>query len=329
MANKRVLVDPPPFTPLRFGLLSTAIDRTAEAPDKWRTGVTWQSHCPVGEGTYDPCLVVTREESPAEVANETDVPNPPDKVGTSELVHEEEGSFFLRGATPFAVYTRFDCSPVGIWEVAQDLAVQAITRVESHEVERIFATGVAPTDTGAIETAYPHLQGDTPLIDDTGAVLQTVAEEITSTPLDIVEALGRLESALGQCYFGRGVVHVPAVLSADLATHGLVTRRGDELTTLLGNRVAIGTGYPGASPAGVEEPDVAWIYATGAVFYYRSEVRVGQLVESFDRNRNTVQMLAERTYVIGWDCCHLAVPVHIGGIEAGGFDTAGPIEMET
>src|SRR5690606_40833919 len=64
-------------------------------------GVTWQSHCPDADGTYDPCLTETRSlESPEETASVTT--EPPTKAPTAE--------FFLRGATPFTVYTRFDCN---------------------------------------------------------------------------------------------------------------------------------------------------------------------------------------------------------------------------
>jgi hypothetical protein len=40
-------------------------------------------------------------------------------------------------------------------------------------------------------------------------------------------------------------------------------------------------------------------------------------VEALDRARNDVVLVAERTYVIGWDCCHFAVPVRLGGIPTG------------
>lgn len=319
MANKRTLVDPPPFAPLRFGLLSTAIDRSAESPDHWRTGVTWQSHCPDANGTYDPCLVETRDDQDPTITEQDPAPEPPVKDETvGEDSEIEDASLFLRGATPFTVFNRQDCSPVGFWERAQDLGTQALTRVEGFQVERTFDTGVPAV--GGAETAYPHLRADTGLVDDTGATLQTVAEAVTTSAVDIVEGIARLQAALAECYHGRGVLHVPAVLGPELAAHTLTVRSGERLETQLGNRIALGTGYSGAAPDGTTSEDVAWVYATGAVFYYRSDIRVNQLVDSYDRDFNTVQMIAERTYVFGWDCCHLAIPVHIGGITAGGFD---------
>lgn len=316
MANGRMLVNPPVFTPLPFGLLSAATEVASSdqvapsggARQRWEAGITWQSHCPGGDGTYDPCVAFN--------ASGEDVDDPPLKEATTE--------FLLRGATPFAIYARFDCNPIGFWEQASTLATEALTRVESHEVERIFDTGIAPRALGVTQaTAYPHLRATEENVDDSGATLQTIPDILTTSPVDIVEGLGRLEEALSDCYHGQGVIHVPSILAADLAAHTLVTARGSQLTTLLGNRVSLGSGYSGASPSGVQEPDVAWVYATGTVFYYRSGIIVHDPVDSFDRSRNTAEALAERRYIIGWDCCHIAIPIHIGGVAAGEFDSAG------
>jgi hypothetical protein len=59
------------------------------------------------------------------------------------------------------------------------------------------------------------------------------------------------------------------------------------------------------------------MYATGAVFYFRGDVMVNPRAESLDRSVNTVKMIAERTYVLGWDCCHFAVQTSLGGIPTG------------
>jgi hypothetical protein len=75
----------------------------------------------------------------------------------------------------------------------------------------------------------------------------------------------------------------------------------------------VGSGYTGSSPAGVAAvAGTSWIYATGAVFAYRGNVRPTRLSESFDRAENTVHMLAERTYVIAYECCLLATLVTLG-----------------
>lgn len=307
MANGRATMpQPPAFTPLPHGLLSVAQDLSASPPARWQAGVTWQSVCPTGDGTYDPCLTtIDGDDPPAD---------PPIKAETTQ--------FDLRGATPFAVYARMDCSAPGFWDRAQQTGAEALVRVEGAEVERIFDTGIPVRGSNDV-TAYPHLQATEAVTEDGGATLQTIAEPVSTEPLDIVEGLDRLEAALGSCYFGQGVLHVPAVLANDLANANLATVRGSVMTTLLGNRVSLGVGYSGASPAGVQSDSVAWVYATGAVFYIRSDVTVTDLTESFDRSNNTLMALAERRYLLGWDCCHLAVPIYVGGIPAGAYGGAG------
>lgn len=312
MANGRALIATPSYLPLRYGLLSAATDMTASAPDHWSAGVTWQSHCPTADGTYNECVTDNATD------DGTPTPEPPVKQITS--------GFELRGATPFSIYARFDCSPVGFWDIATRLGTEALSRVENLEVERIFSSGVAPRAAGSPVTVYPHLSATAEVVDSTGALLQPEPEVITTTALDIVEAIGRLEAELALCYNGQGVIHVPAVLAAELLSEDLVIRQGDQLFTLLGNRISIGGGYTGASPAGVVDPEAVWIYATGAVFYFRSPlVSIAQGASSFDRSVNTVSAIAERTYVIGWDCCHIGVPVYPGGRTSGGYDTAGDI----
>jgi hypothetical protein len=85
------------------------------------------------------------------------------------------------------------------------------------------------------------------------------------------------------------------------------------LRTLAGNLVVPGVGYTGSSPAGTAAAaGTAWIYATGAVFAYRSEVFARPFPSTFDRSENTVKYLASRTYLFGFDCCHLAALVNLG-----------------
>jgi hypothetical protein len=70
---------------------------------------------------------------------------------------------------------------------------------------------------------------------------------------------------------------------------------------------------------------VAWIYGTGPVFGYRGMEPGpdGQLTDQYDirdwldRSENTMKVIAERTYLLGYDCCLFAVAVSLGGIVTG------------
>lgn len=247
---------------------------------------------PMGANTYDECIAVTGSgEAPSE---------PSAKSANVELID--------RGATPFTVYAKFDCSPVGIAN-AQKIATDALNRSESWQVERTFWTGLVD---GKV-IAFPHLAANSEVDDAQGIMLQSAATVVTGSPVDIATGLGLLESQLANCYNGVGVIHVPAVALPTLDAWGLVKASTGILKTLNGNLVAVGSGYAGTSPTGAAATvGTTWIYATGAVMMRRGAVKIAPLRESIDRKNNTVEMIAERTYVLGWDCCHAAVQVDIG-----------------
>lgn len=300
----RLAVPPPTFSPSPYGLLSTVQARYDETDVHWRTGVQWQPLCGDPNSTYDACLAVTGTGGA-----------PPTPTTKTVGVDDEP-----RGGTPFTVYTEFECSPAVFAERAKQQAEEALTRLESWQVERTFWAGVA----GAQTVAYPHLAANSVVRDAYGVLLQTAATEVTGVALDIVEALGQVEQALADCYNGIGVIHIPAILGPALSAQSLVAKQGPTLRTLNGNLVVLGSGYPGTSPAGAApSAGTTWIYATGAVFAYRSGVEVTPMTSTINRSTNTVRAIAERTYVLGWDCCHIAALVSTGGEAVGAANSPG------
>lgn len=293
MAAPRPIVDPPVFTPTPYSLLSV-IQAVSSTDPHWQNGVTYQARClnPMGDSTYDECLVVTGAGA---------VPEPP--VKTDNVLLD------TRGATPFTVYAKFECSPVGVAEAAR-YASDALAQSEGWQVERAVWTGLAAGQ----PVVFPHLAADADREDPLGHTLQTAASVVvTGAAVDVATGLGLLEAELANCYNGVGIVHVPVKVLPTLDAHGLVRDRNGVLKTLNGNVVVVGGGYPGTSPAGVAPAtNESWIYATGAMFMYRSQPRYTELRDSLDRSSNTVKYIAERTYVLGWGCCHAAVLVDIG-----------------
>jgi hypothetical protein len=279
---------PTTFTSLPYGLWDSL---QTPGPDgaHWQQGITWEDRCPTGDTTYDECLAVTGTGAP---------PEPPAK--TANVVQES------RGATPFTVYARFDCSPIGLGD-AQTVAQDALARVEQLQVEEAFWTGVA----GGQAVVFPHLAADTENLDG-GIVLQPVATPVV-TGADVVTALGLLEQELAECYAGQGLIHVPRSVLPTLAAWNLVTLVDGRLVTTAGNFIVAGGGYPGTGPDGTAPAGgTAWIYATGAAWGYRSNVYFSQVRDSLNRSSNTLQMLAERNYLIGFECCLLAAHIVLG-----------------
>lgn len=305
----RTYVSAPSFSPLPFGLLSSLSGAFRTASNShWQFGVNYEPICAQGSTTFSRCFAVSG-------TGLGPVGSPPAKAPTTGIDQ--------RGATPFTVFAEVDCSAPDFFDRAELIIGDTFTQSEQWQVENAFWTGVA----GGQLTVFPHLAANSTVIDEFGITLQPTAIVVsggTTTPLDIVEALGFLESELANCYDGVGVIHIPRLLLPAFAASTLLTRVGDQYITPNGNIAVFGSGYPGTSPAGVTTSGSVWMYATGAMFIYRSNVQVlpvqpqtGRGENSFSRANNTIKAIAERTYVIGWDCCLHAVNVSTGGIGAG------------
>jgi hypothetical protein len=210
----------------------------------------------------------------------------------------------IGGADPFTVYDGFQCSPAGFTSVEMtDRATELLIRGEERAIESVFWTGV----TDNAQEVHPHLAentgGSSGEFDFPAAV--TVGAGAATT---VIIGINRLEAALMACYGGQGVLHVTPETAAWMAARQMLVRQGATLETTLGNKVVVGDGYPGTSPAGAAPAaGTAWAYATGAVALYRSDVEVvGDFASGMIMGINTVVRLVERTYVIMFDGCLLA-----------------------
>lgn len=308
VTQPRRYVEPPSFTPLPFGLLSSlATEIRSPADVHWRNGVNYESLCAQVSTTYDSCFAVTGTGgAPAAL--------PVPKEPTADMEK--------RGATPFTIYAEVDCSAPGFWDRAQEMTEQALGRAEESGVELALWRGqpslTGPGAAGA-PFVFPHLAADEVITDGVGnntVTLQTAATVVSGT-YDVVEGLGRLEDALAECYHGVGVIHVPRVLAPALAESMLLVRDGPRYRTPNGNIIVLGSGYDGSAPDGGTSITTAYVYATGNLFIYRGPVDTTPAISTLDRSSNLTSVIAERTYVIGWECCHLAVNISLGGAVTG------------
>lgn len=293
MARGRLLISSGtlPFTAPQFDLLSTATQ--LDLPDAhWRMGITWEPLCPESSGTYDPCTAIVENAGEVEQA-----PEPPAKSATT--------AWQTRAATAFTAYSRIDCSPVGQWDQLSEVNQQALLRSEARFVETAFWSGAVAGQT----VVFPHLAADTEVTDG-GDLLQPAATVVTTTAQEIAIGIGMLEDAMRDCYPGVATIHMPIRLAALASMHDLIEARAGRMFTKIGSKVVVGD-YPGTAPDGSTPPvGTTWMYATGEVFYSRERTPTRfSVAESFDRDVNTVKVIAERTYVLGWDCCLFAIPI--------------------
>jgi hypothetical protein len=297
MAGARQVVDGPAYAGLPYGLWDSIQQRDV-TDQHWRNGVTWSDICPsqTSSTAYDSCIAVTGTGGA-----------PPANSALSSNV-----TLTNRGATPFTVYAEFDCSPIGLDSLGERaLAETNLARVERNVVAAAFWSGQAAGQS----TVWPHLAASSTLSDPNGILLQPAATQaVTGTGVDAATSLGILENQLAACYGGQGVIHVPYLALPTLRAWRLA-KPGDDgkLYTPAGNLVVASGGYPGTSPAGASAASGnCWIYATGQVFGYRSDVQVMQLPGTFDRAKNTEKRLAMRTYLFGFECCLLAAQMALG-----------------
>jgi hypothetical protein len=302
----RQFVDPPRFTPSPFGLTSV-VDMPDGTGLHWDGGIIYQPNCAAGSGsgsTYDECLAITGVGGGA-------VPPPAAFVGTV--------STQARIATPFTVMQEFDCSAAVSMAEAELQVRGAFASSEDWLLERSFWTGIA----GGQTVVFPHLAASTNLVDQTSSAPYSVLVQSAAVTVSGVgdtlksppEVLGLLEGALADCYGGIGIIHIPQVAYPSFDAWGLIHAQGPRLYTGNGNKVAVGAGYSGSSPAGVARAvDTAWVYATGNIICYRSDAPMVRAsgAQTVDRTKNTVKVIAERRYCLGWDCCHFAVQAALG-----------------
>ncbi len=296
MAGPRNLVAPPTFVDRQYGLLSVVQARYDEPDQHWRNGVTWQDICGMVGTTYDPFCLVS---------------------GTGTLPNEKlaNATVSTYGAFPFTVFGEVDCSPVGYSQAEQRArAVDALTRSEPYQVENVFWTGAAGGDPNIV---FPHLASAETIV--TGATpaitLQCAATPVSGVAaFEVMEAVGRLEAAMGACWGGQITIHVPLILAERFISSNIVRFDGAQAKTQSGNLIAFGAGYPGTNPSNAAVAGVAYVYATGPVFAYRSAPETWTFKEQFDRTANTLKTIVERTYVLGFSCCCMyTVPVTISG----------------
>jgi hypothetical protein len=192
-------------------------------------------------------------------------------------------------ASAFTVYGHFQCAAVG-WtpERAQEMANQHLLTREENRVEQAFWTGDL---------------GNTPKLQDAGTVT------IGAAGAGLAQTIGLLESWIATNYGSVGVIHMTRQAAEMALAQYLLDTSGGRLTTRLGTPVAAGGGYPGTGPTGqAAAASTSWLFATPALFGYRSEVfdssnRPGDL---FDRSANALYAVAERQYLLGFDPCGVA-----------------------
>jgi hypothetical protein len=166
---------------------------------------------------------------------------------------------------PFTVYSYFKRSGES-FDVARAEAEAVLQGGEEYAVEKhlweAMAALVPAPDAPSDSAAYPN---------------------------QLVACLAEVEAQLASNYFGTGVIHMNRGTAAALGPW--LIRENGKLHTLTGTPVVAGAGY--------ESTGTINMYGTGNVAVRRGPI---DTVEAADMTVNDFYALAERTYVVGWDC---------------------------
>lgn len=173
-------------------------------------------------------------------------------------------------ADTFAVYATVECSRVGL----------TATQIEDMVRQRLASGEQTAAEVGMAEVLAA------------GAVpLSAPADS------DIRSVIGELEEWLygvgGAAYGNVGFLHAPVRFANMIGADGLLYRDGPLWRTHMGTIVVFGGGYP----------DDGTIYISGQVTVWRAaDVTVPPPDQTWDRELNLFQVLAEREYAVAYDC---------------------------
>lgn len=201
-------------------------------------------------------------------------------------------------ATPFGVFGSWACSPIGHWNDAQDRATAALLQGEERAVERAIHRSEAGN-----EMTFQGATDITP---------------VPGTAVSIVAGVALLEAYLAANYGGVGVIHANPREVTYMANEYLLADTPNNatgaLTTNIGTYVASEGGMNGVvGPTGASATgDDHWLFATGRPVIRRGPVMLTPPSRNAGLNTSTndLEMLAERIYLVSWECVTAAVLVN-------------------
>lgn len=275
----RVTIPAPVRQPHRFGLFSVA--NVADVTDAHELlGVQWEPLPCERPGLWvDDCAPNTGAGEGEGEGGEDSYPNEKAPAVQPEPVE----------ADPITVYGSWFCLKLGYTlDEVQARARAHLLAGEQQSVEYAVWTGDG---------------GNRPYLADPETV--NLGEATCAAQL-----LAMLYEHADTAFTGEPVIHMPRPVVPWLTDH--VTRESGRLVTTQGVPIAAGAGYTEANtgPGGTRAPEGSyWVYATGPVTVRRGPIDnvPSPTSAGFNRRDNTLLALAERQYVVGWDCLTAAV----------------------
>jgi len=194
---------------------------------------------------------------------------------------------------PFIVFATMQCGSLGYtFEEERAFILERLKGVEQSVVEELFSTSTL---------------GQGP-----GLVTADGITTVTGAGDSVVDVLSELERARYCGFTGNltqygppGILHVAIPVLNELKSQHVIEFDGTRWRTPMGTVVSGGC-YANNDPAGAAPADgVFWMYLTGQTTIWRtpdSEVQIAPVEGSLDRTTNQFMMMAEREYVVAYEC---------------------------
>lgn len=269
---------PTPSLPLRYGLLQAAVG-PLDLPEHGRIGGLRYNHALCGEGFgYTVACIADLTDKSASF----------------------DAGLDLVTGTPFIIYATVTCGSVGFsYDEQRGFVVERLKSVEQAVLEGLFSTGS--------NGVSPALLATSGIVTVTGA--GTTAVEVVS---ELERAMYCGFDTTASQYGPPAYLHMPIPVFNELKSQHLIEFDGTRWRTPLGTLVSTGC-YTGNEPDGTPPADgTFWVYITGQTTLWRTSdenLQIAPVEGSLDRETNQFLMMAEREYVITYECGGFAKPV--------------------
>jgi hypothetical protein len=270
-ANALTLIKPPPVPPRPYGLFDVALGPMPfPNPGAMGAGIQYVPD------TCEDDVFLYAMNCPAVSGSKTFSPIDPAVSGD-----------------PFGVITSYQCSSIGYsFDEARQRVLTRMQLREQRAVERRVWQGSPQGGIGGLPGLF---QSATSL----GAA---------TCP---TQAVQMLEQALADNAIVGGLIHARPAMSSHLSrSYQLQRPNARQINTWLGTPVAFGQGYDGTGPTGqAVTATTEWMYASGRVLIWQSDVDVPPIGPNMNLATNTVFTFAEKIFNVIVECGVWAVQV--------------------
>jgi hypothetical protein len=222
------------------------------------------------------------------VTSRCDLPNGYQVQCASASIGADSGPSTIT-SLPFVVQAVQNCGTIG-WtpEQWQAFIVDKLETGEQAVVERVFSAGTFAQAPSLGNSAATDL----------------------GTAANIDEGIGKLESWLYAQYGPTGVLHIPMLGGSYVYSDYHVLKNTQAWETQSRTKVSFGN-YANVGPTGTAaSAGTAYFYITGQVATFRAaDIFVSPYGASIDKVTNQIQMMAEREWVVSYECYAAAILV--------------------